>query len=35
MDHKRQEYLYNNIRPFVRNVFKDITCPKTIYAANE
>ena len=28
LDHKRQEYLYQNIRPFVRDKFKDITCPK-------
>jgi hypothetical protein len=27
LDYKRQEYLYQNIRPFVRNEFKDITCP--------
>jgi hypothetical protein len=25
LDYKRQEYLYQNIRPFVRNEFKDIT----------
>ena len=30
LDYKRQEYLYNNIRPFVRDEFKDITCPKPI-----
>ena len=35
LDYKRQEYLYNNIRPFVRDAFKDITCPKAIYADNE
>ena len=28
LDYKRQEYLYQNIRPFVRDKFKDITCPK-------
>ena len=27
LDYKRQEYLYQNIRPFVRDEFKDITCP--------
>ena len=26
LDYKRQEYLYQNIRPFVRNEFKDVTC---------
>ena len=36
LDYKRQEYLYQNIRPFVRDEFKDITCPKPIiYADNE
>ena len=30
LDYKRQEYLYNNIRPFVRDEFKDVTCPKPI-----
>jgi hypothetical protein len=25
LDYKRQEYLYHNIRPFVRDEFKDIT----------
>jgi hypothetical protein len=35
LDYKRQEYLYNNIRPFVRDEFKDVTCPKPIYADNE
>ncbi|CAG8638151.1 10217_t:CDS:1, partial [Ambispora leptoticha] len=33
LDYKRQEYL--NIRPFVRDEFKDITCPKPIYTDNE
>ena len=28
LDYKRQEYLYDNIRPFVRDEYKDITCPK-------
>ena len=28
LDYKRQEYLYQNIRPFVRDKFKDIACPK-------
>ena len=31
LDYKRQEYLYHNIRPFVRDEFKDITCPKPVY----
>ena len=35
LDYKRQEYLYHNIRPFVRDKFKDITCPKPIYTENE
>ena len=35
LDYKRQEYLYQNIRSFVRDEFKDITCPKPIYADNE
>ena len=30
MELKRQEYLYHNIRPFVRDEFKDITCPKPV-----
>jgi hypothetical protein len=35
LDYKRQEYLYQNIRPFVRDEFKDITCSKPIYTDNE
>ena len=35
LDYKRQEYLYHNIRPFVRDEFKDISCPKPIYTDNE
>ena len=35
LDYKRQEYLYHNIRPFIRDEFKDITCPKPIYFDNE
>ena len=35
LDYKRQEYLYQNIRPFVRDEFKDITCPRPIYTGNE
>ena len=31
LDYKRQEYLYHNIRPFVRDEFKDITCPQPTY----
>src|SRR6185369_6875271 len=34
LDHKRQEYLYHNIRPFVRDKF-NITCPRPIYTGNE
>src|SRR5438128_8689198 len=29
LDYNRQEYLYHNIHPFVRDELKDITCPKT------
>ena len=32
---KRQEYLYHNIRPFVRDEFKDTTCPRPTYSDNE
>ena len=35
LDYKRQEYLYHNIRPFVRDEFKDLTCPQPIYTGNE
>ena len=35
MKHERQEYLYNYIRPFVRDEFKDITCPRPIYTGDE
>jgi len=35
LDYKRQEYLYHNIRPFIRDEFKDITCPRPIYTGNE
>src|SRR5437588_11354563 len=35
MELKRQEYLYHNIRPFVRDEFKDITCPRPTYTGNE
>ena len=30
LDYKRQEYLYQNIRPFVKDEYKDIICPKPI-----
>ena len=30
MKYEQQEYLYNYIRPFVRDEFKDITCPKPL-----
>ncbi len=29
LDYKRQEYLYQNIHPFVRDEFKDITCSRS------
>src|SRR3954467_9291338 len=35
MELKRQEYLYHNIRPFVQDAFKDITCPRPTYSDNE
>ena len=35
LDYKRQEYLYQNIRPFVKDEYKDITCPRPIYTGNE
>ena len=35
MELKRREYLYRNIRPFVRDEFKDITCPRPIYTDSE
>ena len=35
LDYKRQEYLYHNIRPFVRDKFKDITCPRPTNTSNE
>ena len=33
LDYKRQGY--NNIRPFVKDEYKDITCPRPIYTGNE
>ncbi|KAG9297421.1 hypothetical protein G9A89_000622, partial [Geosiphon pyriformis] len=30
LDYKRHEYLYQNIRAFVRDKFKDIICPKPV-----
>ena len=30
LDYKRQEYLYQNIHAFVRDEFKNITCPKPV-----
>jgi hypothetical protein len=30
MKYERQEYLYQNIRPFVRDEYKDITCPQPL-----
>ena len=35
LDYKRQEYLYHHIRSFVRDEFKDITCPSPTYTGNE
>ena len=35
LDYKRQEYLYQNIRPFVKDEFKDITCPKPVRTVND
>src|SRR5947208_17115433 len=35
LDYKRQEYLYNNIRPFVKDEYKDVTCPRPSYAGNK
>ena len=35
LDYKRQEYLYHNICPFVRDEFKDLTCPQPIYTGND
>jgi hypothetical protein len=35
MELKRQEYLYHNIRPFVRDEFKDTTCPRPTYSDSE
>ena len=35
LDYKRQEYLYHNIRPFVKDEYKDITCPRPFYTANK
>ena len=35
LDYKRQEYLYHNTRPFVRDEFKDITCPSPTYTSNK
>ncbi|CAG8472767.1 13633_t:CDS:2 [Gigaspora rosea] len=35
LDYKRQEYLYNNIRLFVKDEYKDTTCPRPSYAGNK
>src|SRR6266540_7156261 len=35
LDYKRQEYLYQNIRPFVKDEYKDITCSKPFYIGNK
>jgi hypothetical protein len=34
MKYERQDYLYNYIRPFVRDEFKDVTCPKPVVVGN-
>ena len=35
LDYKRQEYLYQNFRPFVKYEFKDIICPKPVRTAKD
>src|SRR5947199_820069 len=35
LDYKRQEYLYNNIRPFVKDEYKDVTCQRSFYTSNK
>ena len=35
MELKQQEYLYHNIHPFVRDEFKDTTCPRPTHSDNE
>ena len=35
LDYKRQEYLYQNICPFVKDEYKDVTCPKPFYTSNK
>ena len=35
LDYKKQEYLYHNNRPFIRDEFNDITCLRPIYTGNE
>jgi hypothetical protein len=34
MKYERQNYLYNYIRPFVTDEFKDVTCPKPVVVGN-
>jgi hypothetical protein len=34
MEFKRQEYLYQNIRPLLPEVFRDITCPRPSQSIN-
>jgi hypothetical protein len=34
MKYEQQEYHYNYIRPFVRDEFKDVTCPKLAAVGN-
>jgi hypothetical protein len=34
MKYERQDYLYNYIRPFVRDDFKDVTWPKPVAVGN-
>ena len=35
LDYKRQEYLYQNIHPFVKDKYKDVTCPKPFHTGNK
>jgi hypothetical protein len=34
MEFKRQEYLYQHIRPLLREEFRDITCPRPSQSIN-
>lgn len=35
LSRQRQEYLYKNVRPYVRPSFQDITCPATATDDNQ